>query len=367
MRTLRIVPHLRSSVVEEMPADQALLFTSERRDTDVSLYAGRDVRPFSWPALVRALRDPGLDLVEIAEPLWTAEWVRALRYVVLARLLRPRRRVAVATYAIENLDARDRLRRLPHRPVVGPVVSRLLLGATGASMLLLDAVVFGTTGAAENHRRAFGWALRRTRSTVLPPRLGPCSVCGPVEPAGPREPTVLFLGAPSDRKGFGVLTAAWERSGAADRGWRLLVADPEGAREHPVPAGVSVVVAPPRAEVHAMLRRAAVVAMPSVRRPGWREQIGLPLVEGLAHGARVVTTTETGLAPDLADHPHVVLTAPGDVDDLVAGLHRAMATPSTGTSAYVGHTKGEVVAWWLAAVGRSDDSYGGGSSGRSPS
>ncbi|WP_051085938.1 glycosyltransferase family 4 protein [Actinomycetospora chiangmaiensis] len=363
MRTLRIVPHLRSSVVEEMPADQALLFTSERRDADVSLYAGRDVRPFSWRALLRALRDPDLELLEVAEPLWTAEWVRALRYVVLARVVPRRRagRVAVATYAIENLDARERLRRLPHRPVLGALASRLLLLATGASMLLLDTVVFGTTGAADNHRRAFGWAVRRTRHAVLPPRLGPCSVCGTVDTTGPREPTVLFLGAPGERKGFSVLVAAWERSGAAARGWRLLVADPEGDRElGDLPDGVSVRVALPRAEIHRLLRTAAVVAMPSVRRPGWREQIGLPLVEGLAHGCRVVTTTETGLAPDLGDHPHVVLTAPGDVDDLAAGLHRAMAPSGrSGTSGYVGHTKRDVVAWWLAQVG--------GSSGRSPS
>ncbi|MCD2186890.1 glycosyltransferase [Actinomycetospora soli] len=347
------MPHLRSSVVEEMPADQALLFTSERGDADVSLYAGRDVRPFSWRALLRALRHPDLELLEVAEPLWTAEWVRALRYVVLARLVRPRRRVAVATYAIENLDARERLRRLGHRPLLGPVASRLAVLATGTSMLLLDAVVFGTTGAAENHRRVFGRALRRTRSAVLPPRIGPCSVCGPVPADGPREPTVLFLGAPSARKGFDVLTAAWERSGAAGEGARLVVCDPEGGQgRHDLPDGVTVHVDPPRATIHDLLRTAAVVAMPSVRRPGWREQIGLPLVEGLAHGCRVVTTTETGLAPDLADHPRVVLTAPGDVDDLAAGLRRAMGTPSSGTSGYTGYTKAEVVAWWLDAVRR---------------
>ncbi|WP_433802192.1 glycosyltransferase [Actinomycetospora sp. CA-084318] len=353
MRTLRIVPHLRSSVVEEMPVDQALLFTSERGDADVSLYAGREVAPFSWRALLRALRHPDLELLEVAEPLWTAEWVRALRYVVLARLVRPRRRVAVATYAIENLDARERLRRLGHRPVLGPLASRLAVLATGVSMLLLDAVVFGTTGAAENHRRVFGPALRRTRHAVLPPRIGPCSVCGPVDTDGPREPIVLFLGAPSARKGFDGLMAAWARSGAAGRGRRLVVCDPEGDRAHPdLPVGVTVRVAPPRAEIHDLLRTAAVVAMPSVRRPGWREQIGLPLVEGLAHGCRVLTTTETGLAGDLDDHPRVVLTAPGDVEDLAAGLRRALDAPSTGTSRYRGYTKAEVVAWWLDAVGR---------------
>jgi glycosyltransferase involved in cell wall biosynthesis len=166
---------------------------------------------------------------------------------------------------------------------------------------------------------------------------------------------VLFLGTPGERKGFSVLTAAWERSDAAARGWRLVVADPTGGDGRSLPDGVGVTT-PTRAEVHELLRRSAVVAMPSVRRRGWREQIGLPLVEGLAHGCRVVTTTETGLADDLRDHPQVTLTTPGDVTSLAEGLLRAMqhdgtttdttddATPTPGTG---GWTKRDVVAWWL--------------------
>jgi len=362
VQTLRIVPNLRSSVVEEMPAGQVLLFTSELDDSDAALLTNPAVLPFTWSRLITALRDPDLELIEVAEPLWPGEWVRAIRYIALVkvlRLARPRRKVAIATYAIENLDARDRLSfpSLDARPVLGAVVSGLAAVGLGLSLLLLDAVVFGTSGAYENYRRAFGWSLRRTRHAVLPPRVSACTVCGPAAGTGaPRDRTVLFLGAPSERKGFPVLLRAWELSAAADRGWRLVVADPTGKGDrHDLPCGVSVRTAPTRQAVHGLLRSSAVVAMPSVRLRRWREQIGLPLVEGLAHGCRVVTTTETGLAADLLGHPQVTFTAPGDPQSLADGLRRATdpehraAEPTADVAGREGYTKRDVVQWWLAS------------------
>ena len=126
-----------------------------------------------------------------------------------------------------------------------------------------------------------------------------------------------------------------------------------GDRDPELPAGATVRRGPPREAVHELLASSAVVVMPSVRRPGWREQIGLPLVEGLAHGCRVVTTTETGLADDVRDHPLVTLTAPGDPHDLAAGLRRAMAAAPVPASAAAraGWSKRDVVAWWLASGG----------------
>jgi glycosyltransferase involved in cell wall biosynthesis len=361
VQTLRIVPNLRSSVVEEMPPGQVLLFTSELGDADAALVSNPSVLPFTWGRLLDAVRDPDLELLEVAEPLWLGEWLRALRYVVLVKLLRARpgrRKVRVATYAIENLDARERLsfHALDGRPVLGAAASRLAVVGVGVSLLLLDAVVFGTTGAYENYRRAFGWSLRRSEHAVLSPRVGVCTVCGPGA-AGevPRDRTVLFLGAPSERKGFPVLMEAWELAGGADRGWQVVVADPDGAGHPDLPRGVSLRTRPARPAVHELLRSSAVVAMPSVRLRRWREQIGLPLVEGLAHGCRVVTTAETGLADDLRGHPLVTFTAPGDAQSLADGLRRAMDAAEQGPgdapdpAGRRGHTKSDVVAWWLGA------------------
>ena len=50
-----------------------------------------------------------------------------------------------------------------------------------------------------------------------------------------------------------------------------------------------------------------VLALPSQPRPRWREQVGLPIVEGLANGCLVVTTTETGLSAWLSAHGHQVV------------------------------------------------------------
>ncbi|HEY2190737.1 MAG TPA: glycosyltransferase [Actinomycetospora sp.] len=362
MQSLRIVPNLRSSVVEEMPPGQLVLFTSRIADSDAALLEGNPaVRSFSWAALVTAMRDPGLELMEVAEPLWLGEWVRAVRYIVLVKLLRRvlpgRGRVTVATYAIDNLDARARLaiRSLRSWPVPDAVARRLATAVVGTSLLLLDVVVFGTSGACENYRRAFGPALRRTRYTVLPPRLDMCTVCGPgAGDGGPREPVMLFLGTPSERKGFDILTTAWQTAGAAERGWRLVVADPRGDAAPDLPAGVEIRTGLTRRTVHDLLRSGAAVVMPSVRLPGWREQIGLPLVEGLAHGCRVVTTTETGLAEDLREHPLVTLTTPGDPVDLARGLRRAMEqnTPEE-VPRRPGYSKRDVVRWWLTG----DDAF----------
>ena len=72
------------------------------------------------------------------------------------------------------------------------------------------------------------------------------------------------------------------------------------------------------------MRRSSALALPSQPTPIWREQVGLPIVEGLAHGCTIVTTTESGLAAWLAAHGHSVI-APGSgakplADALVAAL-----------------------------------------------
>ena len=62
------------------------------------------------------------------------------------------------------------------------------------------------------------------------------------------------------------------------------------------------------------------VVLLSQRRPRWREQVGLPIVEALAHGCNVLTTRETGLAEWLADHGHRVLPNGSDVSAISRAL-----------------------------------------------
>lgn len=134
---------------------------------------------------------------------------------------------------------------------------------------------------------------------------------------------MLFLGAFHERKGLPELVAAWPEVVRRRPSARLTVMG-SGPLEGMVRdlaercPGVVVVVDAPRSEVHAALRRSSVVVLLSRRTDTWREQVGLPLVEALAHGCSVVTTTETGLAGWLSNHGHAVLPA-DTTDEDVAG------------------------------------------------
>ena len=75
---------------------------------------------------------------------------------------------------------------------------------------------------------------------------------------------------------------------------------------------VELVVDPPRVEIHRALRQASLVVLLSQRGARWREQVGLPIVEALAHGCQVLTTDETGLAQWLTDHGHQVVDGSSD-------------------------------------------------------
>ena len=81
---------------------------------------------------------------------------------------------------------------------------------------------------------------------------------------------------------------------------------------------------PARAQIHAQLRRSRVLVLPSQPAPGWREQVGLPICEGLAHGCTIVTSTETGLAGWLAFHGHRVESPAVPADDWAGALALAL-------------------------------------------
>jgi glycosyltransferase involved in cell wall biosynthesis len=68
----------------------------------------------------------------------------------------------------------------------------------------------------------------------------------------------------------------------------------------------------PREQILKTMQRATVLVAPSVRDGRWREQVGRPILEGLASGLTIVTTTETGLARWLMAHGHCVIN-PGDL------------------------------------------------------
>jgi len=100
----------------------------------------------------------------------------------------------------------------------------------------------------------------------------------------------------------------------ADRAAAAAAADP----------AIELIIAPSRADIHDQLRRSRVLVLPSQPAPGWREQVGLPICEGLAHGCTIVTSTETGLADWLGAHGHTLVRPEVPAEALARALVAAL-------------------------------------------
>lgn len=293
-------PVLRSSHLERLaPVPGLRLLASGRHpDCDDALLAASPV-----PVVLGDLGELAADLrtrppavLEVTEPLWTAQWPDALALadaVPHARLV---------TYAIEVLP-----------PPQAPPADRL------------QAVVYGSQAAQAAYAVSYpgaGWL-----STVVEERRDRCGECFPAGLLGvPAAQELVFAAEFSERKAVDLLMAAWDD--ARVPGWRLRMLGWGPRTDQVVQWGqgrgdVEVVVRASRERVHDALRRAAAVVLPSRRVPGWREQIGLSIVEGLAHGCHVIATEETGLADGLRSAGHTLLPA-GDGDALSAALASAL-------------------------------------------
>lgn len=302
-------PSLRSSHLERLAGVRGFRLVASGRhpDCDDALLAAA-----TFPVLLAglaeledSLREDPPAVLEITEPLWVAEWGASLRLADAAPDAR------LVTYAIEVLEA--------ERP---PPADRL------------SAVAFGSDAAGAAYAVSYPGAAWST--TVRQERRGRCALCfgGDPQPAGEpvlAEPEVLFAAEFSERKAIDLLQAAWDE--VRPPGWRLRLLGwgPRTAQVLGWAADrpdVEVVVQAGRQVVHDAMRRAALVVLPSRRVPGWREQIGLSLVEGLAHGCSLLTSDETGLAAGLRAAGHTVVAA-GDPAALADGLRVALAGAPT--------------------------------------
>lgn len=336
---------------EQVPA--TIVFRTQRYDFDAELARGLDLVPGRALSMVVTLARSAVSVLEVNEPLMRSGLGRSALAVLTVRgagALR-RRPVRVVSYAIENKDPfagpppggrlRSRLRR---RAEVR--LSRFVAAS-------LDRLAFGTADAEELYAAVLGHQLAGTTTGVVPALPAPCGCTGDA-----RDPDgVLFLGALDERKGVPLLLQAWPELARVHPAARLTVVG-KGPLEPAVRAlaeaddRVRVVVDPPRAEVHAALRQAAVLVLLSQPRPTWREQVGLPLVEALAHGVAVVTTTETGLSTWLSGHGHTVVApsaSPAEVAEAIAGAltaRRSAASVVAGLPAVDGRLAADS---WLSA------------------
>jgi glycosyltransferase involved in cell wall biosynthesis len=318
---VRVYSGLRTAHLERfahmVPA--RVLYTDRRNDFDASL-----IDPASPPerlsrlGVLRELLRRHHETVEINEPALVASWPFLLAQVAAVRLraLATRRRTAIVTYCIGNADPAVEAQarwRLPPRVahVLTTVTLRLLVRG-------LDRMAFGTAGSAEAYERYVPARVLRDRSRLFQALPSPCDC--PDSATDQRQ--VAFVGSLVPRKGVPETMAAWDalRSRRPDATLRIVGhgrLEPEVTAWAATRPEVSLEIDPPRARVHEVLRQSAVLVLLSQSIAGWREQIGLPILEGLSHGCEVVATSETGLADWLAAHGHAIV-PPGSAPELVA-------------------------------------------------
>jgi glycosyltransferase involved in cell wall biosynthesis len=331
----RVYTHLRTAHLERfrhmIPA--RVLYIGRRYDFDESL-----IDPSNPPVqctrvgVLRELVRRHHAVVEVNEPTMVANWQFLLAQVAAVRLRGAlfRRRTTIVAYCIGATDpaaALARRRWMPER-FAGPLaraVMTILLGST-------DRLAFGTAGSRELNEACVGRHRIAGKSRLfeaLP------SVCACLPGAtDSRTPTQLaFVGKLTARKGINQIMDAWDVVRRDHAGATLRILG-KGELEREVVSWasgrpeVSVEIDPPRETIHRALRRSGALiclAQPSAV----REQIGLPILEGLGHGCEIVATSETGLAAWLSDHEHAVVAPDAPAADVAHEVAAAFARAAT--------------------------------------
>ena len=312
---LRIYDRLRSAHIERL-ADMvpaSMWYLDTRADFDSSLIdPDNPPRRMRQRDVVIQLARQSFDGIELNEPASLDLWpmLLASTAAVRARDLLTRHHTVITTYCIENAVTADKASDRWGLPtwlaglITRSVVSALTLGT--------NRMAFGTAGSLTAYEHMTGHRLMRSRSRLFEALPSPCPCLSAHLETSQHPAEVLFLGSFLERKGIRQTMAAWDalreiRPTAHLRmiGTGRLQAEVETwarGRED-----VTLELDPPRDRIHEVLRDRPVVILLSQRVGTWREQIGLPVLEGIAHGCEVVTTTETGLADWLESHGHSVV------------------------------------------------------------
>ena len=357
---VRVYETLRTAHLERahdfVPA--SIVYLRRNYDFDDSLLAGLDVHHCTGlRALAALVVRSDVREVEVNEPLMLSALKLSLTAALATRLggLLGRRRTRVVTYALANSDPfADATRRLRSRP--RRIAFRL---ATRVLVRLLDRIAYGSSAAEQQYA-----ALVRRRGAALEGRLvpalpTPCTTCadpGHETDSATRSHQVLFLGAFDHRKGLAQLLDAWPDVAARrpDLTLRVLGKGPlqdlveDVVRDR---SDVSLAVDPSRTEIHASLLASRTLVLLSQPSSTWREQIGLPIVEGLAHGCEIVATDQTGLADWLREHGHRVLPARATRQEIVEAVVASGERPASAVVAPLPARDGreEADAWLFRA------------------
>jgi glycosyltransferase involved in cell wall biosynthesis len=352
-RRIAIYPQIRSAHIEREAAAGTKEIWFFRTHPDLAEPRGDGIRAHRpVRALLELLVRPP-DVLEVPEPLWL-RWLPfsiAAAFLVKARTRFSHCRSSVVTYALQNADIARQTSTLP-RPARRPAKIAIRV-ALAFSAKLIDRAAFGTPGSEATYDASSGgkWPVRNRRVFLALPASCIC-------PAGEvrRQWDVLFAAMLEPRKGVPQLLTAWPVVRAAVPDARLLIAG-DGPLAAAVAAaaaekdgGISYLGPLPRDALHALFRRAHCVVLFSQPHGRWREQIGLPILEGLAHGNVIVASDESGFAATLAHSGHTVIAHDAPADELATAIIGALDAPPE-TLDLPGEDQRLAADTWLHAAG----------------
>lgn len=323
---LRIYDEARTAHLERLrstrPGD--FLYRYTRYDFDPAMAQAVGARRVSRLQAVWTILTSQWEIVELNEPGLIKAWPSTVAYALAARLrqLLSRKPRRIAFYAIENADIVENLSsfaRIPNWAAHALVWSVLRTISPAGTR-----IAFGTRQARDQYLSIDSRLNCRTEVNEVPALSAPCLLC---EPAAKLE-RIVFLGAFEERKGIRNVIHSWDKvhHQNPEAELYLLGKGPLSEEVRSWSSGraeVALLEDPERDRIHAVLNTSKVLVLPSQRSHRWREQVGLPILEGLSHGCHIVTTDQTGIAPWLSEHGHRIVPASGS-DQLDAALTAAL-------------------------------------------
>jgi glycosyltransferase involved in cell wall biosynthesis len=179
-------------------------------------------------------------------------------------------------------------------------------------------------------------------------------IFAPGESAPAESPYVLAVGGVSPRKNTRRLIEAflrWRGRGGTGAGYRLLITgtslDDEFVRGGVVPDGVTLLGYVDKVELRRLYAGAAAFLY-----PGIYEGFGLPIIEAMACGAPVVTSS-TGAAPEIAGGAALIVD-PFDPASIEAGLERIARPDEAARLRVLGLERARAFRWESAAQATLD-------------
>lgn len=219
------------------------------------------------------------------------------------------RKTKVVCYAIENMDVILRSRNL--LPIFGRGVEYVLKFFLGVSIGGIDKIAFGTLAAENNYKKYFSEKIKKIDTRLVDSLEPICEECCDLI-KNKINMKFVFLGAFDDRKGIEHVMNIWPKIRAAYPDASLNIIG-DGPKKNQIFDWASkfdevkVYVAPSAEIIHGILSESVFLFLLSNETKSWKEQIGLPILEGLSHGCWIISSDSTGISGWLEKNNNMII------------------------------------------------------------